>query len=462
MRNIIALFSFVVLLVGCTGVTKAAGCPDGSEPVQSISADGSYFVYACNGSSNSSSVSSGPVGLAGIDIENDPNVDFFMAPFGGYYPAFQIKEAWQMGDFNNDGYVDVIYVGSMKYDAQNMVGDNTGGLCGGGECKGNKPLPQLFLGDENRKLTKAKGLLIDNREDPGLSLGKGSLVADYNNDGVFDFYVYDHGVGTHDGFRDSYFLSQPNGTWLESSDTHLSHPNFANFDHGGAVGDIDNDGDMDVVITESDWRTGTFLWCLMNDGTGFLKKRKCGGIFSFALELADMDGDGDLDVLVGSMEFDSSKDSHMSPAVVWNDGRGNFHKNNRTNLKRHRKLGNTPEVSAADLDGDGDLDIVYSRAGHRYVGTAVSIIENLGNKKFKDHGLFHLLEAPADYVPDHEGNPYNAFISMVKFRDLDKDGDMDIYLGGSAHKTNGMVLLNEGDFNFDLLKPNEAKYLTAK
>ena len=40
-----------------------------------------------------------------------------------------------------------------------------------------------------------------------------------------------------------------------------------------------------------------------------------------------------------------------------------------------------PEASAADLDNDGDLDIVYSRAGFLYVGTAIQIIENLGNKR---------------------------------------------------------------------------------
>ena len=35
----------------------AAGCPDGSEPVKSISADGTYFVYNCGGSSNNTSTS---------------------------------------------------------------------------------------------------------------------------------------------------------------------------------------------------------------------------------------------------------------------------------------------------------------------------------------------------------------------------------------------------------------------
>ena len=41
----------------------AAGCPDGSEPVKSISADGTYFVYKCGGSATSSSDKSKPTKL---------------------------------------------------------------------------------------------------------------------------------------------------------------------------------------------------------------------------------------------------------------------------------------------------------------------------------------------------------------------------------------------------------------
>jgi len=56
----------------------AGSCPDGSEPVKSVSDDGSYFVYNCGGGSNeqssSSSSSSNTKALAGIDIENDPNI----------------------------------------------------------------------------------------------------------------------------------------------------------------------------------------------------------------------------------------------------------------------------------------------------------------------------------------------------------------------------------------------------
>ena len=445
----------------------AAGCLDGSEPVKSISADGTYFVYNCGGgsteNSSSSSSSSNTKALAGIDIENDPNIDFFKPPLKPYPTdkLYWFGRYWQIVDFNKDGYSDVIYIGTMNPNNVEVTGEDTSGLCGSDVCKGYKPLPSLYLGGANKKLTYAPELIIDNREDSGMSLGRQILVADYNNDNILDFYVADHGIGGggHNGVRDSYFLSQSNGTWVESSETHLSHSNFVVFDHGGAMGDIDNDGDMDVVITELNGKTGTALWCLMNDGTGYLNKRKCGGIFSFALELADMDDDGYLDVLLGAHEFENN----AFTGIVWNDGRGNFPKHIKTSLPQYKKKwGTVPEVSVADLDKDGDLDIVYSRAGKLYVGTAIQIIENLGNKRFKDHGIFPLVEAPDDYVPVHEGNEWNDYIEAIRFRDLDKDGDIDLYLSSGSQKTNGMVLLNQGDFNFSLIKAFEAYELYEK
>ena len=444
----------------------AGSCPDGSEPVKSVSEDGTYYLYNCGNTNNeqasSSNADSNTKAVAGIDIENDPNIDFFKPPQKPY-PTGQLYwfgRMWQMADFNNDGYSDVLYIGTMNPDNVDSIGEDTGGSCGGGACKGNKPLPSLYLGDAKGKLTYAPELLIDKREDSGMSLGRQLLVADYNNDNILDFYIADHGIGTHDGVRDSYFLSQPNGTWVESSETHLSHSNFIVFDHGAATGDIDNDGDMDVVITElATQKYGTAFWCLMNNASGFLTKRKCGGSFAFGLELADMDGDGDLDALVGAHEFENNSFT----GIVWNDGRGNFITYNKTPLQRYQsKWGVIPEVSASDLDNDGDLDIVYSRAGKLYVGTAIQIIENLGNKKFKDHGIIPLVEAPADYVPVHEGNEWNDFIEMIRFRDLDKDGDNDIYLSSGSQKTNGTVVINNGNFNFSLIKPSKADGLYKK
>jgi hypothetical protein len=116
----------------------------------------------------------------------------------------------------------------------------------------------------------------------------------------------------------------------------------------------------------------------------------------------------------------------------------------------HVDWGGLPEVSASDLDGDGDLDIVYSRIRKHYQGAAMQIIENLGNKKFKDHGIF---------VLDEEG----GYIRSIFFRDVDQDGDNDIYL--ESHEdhgnviTDGTVLLNNGNFSFDIVRPDEALIL---
>jgi len=402
-----------------------------------------------------SSVSSQKVerALAGIDIENDPNVEFFKPPLAPK-PTNQLYwfgRMWRVADYNNDGISDVLYIGTMNADNAVAGSEDTGDICGTKACSGSKPLPSLYLGDNKRQLIYSPQLLIDDREESGMSLGRQLLVADFNSDNTLDFYVADHGIGTHKGIRDSYFLSQPNGAWIESSDTHLSHSNFRVFDHGGATGDIDNDGDMDVVITElHHQKNGTSFWCLMNNGTGFLKKRKCGGSSAFGLELADMDGDGDLDALVGAHEYGRSQ---AFTGIVWNNGKGYF--SQKTALPQHKKKwGTIPEVSARDLDNDGDLDIVYSRAGKLYVGTAIQIIENLGNKKFKDHGIFPLVEAPDDFKPIGEGNEWNDFIENISFRDFDNDGDDDIYLSSGSRKTNGSILINNGHFKFDILSPS--------
>ena len=54
MKKILALLAFSLLSIQAF----AGSCPDGSDPVRSISADGTYFVFNCAGSSNNSSSSS--------------------------------------------------------------------------------------------------------------------------------------------------------------------------------------------------------------------------------------------------------------------------------------------------------------------------------------------------------------------------------------------------------------------
>ena len=383
-----------------------------------------------------------PNALGGYQIENrylnlsypphEPNVVRNKYWFGWF---------WHSQDFNNDGYKDFLYTGTMNPNNVEVTGEDTGGICGGDRCSGEMPGPTLFLGTKNGDFILSSELFIDNREMSGQSLSRQNLVADYNNDGVLDLFIADHGVGTHKGIRDSYFLSQQDGTWVESSETHLSKPNYTIFDHGGAVGDIDNDGDIDIVLTE----LKNQITCWINDGHGKMNYRVCGNIHAFGIELGDMDGDGDLDLVHTGHEGGPSTNT----GIVLNDGRGNFKK--RIGLPMISKWTTVPDVGVWDLDNDGDLDMALSRSGHLYVGVAVQIIENLGNNKF-DSQLHILLEAPSNYVPKHEGNEWNNFIQNFLFGDFDNDGKEDVLLvahrDGKHKHIGASILKNEGNMRF--------------
>ncbi len=107
---------FTSLIFVIISKSFAGSCPDGSDPVKSISADGTYFVYNCGGQASSSSGNSNIKAVAGIDIENDPNIDFFKPPQKPYPTGklYYFGRMWQMADFNKDGYSDVLYIGMFN------------------------------------------------------------------------------------------------------------------------------------------------------------------------------------------------------------------------------------------------------------------------------------------------------------------------------------------------------------
>ena len=386
---------------------------------------------------------------AGIFIENYDG----MTVFGQSRPGitkqrYYFGHRWNYHDFNNDGIKDFLYSGTMRPTNLKTSGKDTSGACGGKKCDGEMPGPTLYLGQKDGSFIDNSKLIIDKRDPSGQSLSRQQLVADFNNDGILDFYLADHGIGggNHNGFRDSYFLSQKNGTWLESSSTHLSKKKFKIFDHGGAVGDIDNDGDIDIVLTD----LKRVLRCLHNDGTGKMKIKKCGSINAFGIELGDFDNDGDLDIVHGGHEYEGTV-----TGIALNDGKGKFKKKIKLPVPEGN-WGTVPEVSFWDLDKDGDLDIVVSRAGELYVGTGVQVIENLGENKFNSK-FYILVDPPKDYVPKHEGNEWNSFVDQIRFSDLDNDNLTDIVLirPGSLKLRAGSILKNEGRMNFKHIKYKE-------
>ena len=119
------------------------------------------------------------------------------------------------------------------------------------------------------------------------------------------------------------------------------------------VGDLDRDGDNDLVQAENDNPDSRIAW-FANDGRGNWTRhmiRDAGqGQDWHSLAVADFDSDGDLDVYAGAGPLSASK---KFACYIWENSGGGRSWTEHEILKGKQ----CHEAEAADVDGDGDIDI---------------------------------------------------------------------------------------------------------
>lgn len=403
---------------------------------------------------------------------------------GSYWDAYP-QEFLDL-DFDGDGIRDKISIGvtdtlnnrstpenylKLADEELTKTGQCTGGI---GKCIEVKRKPLFWKGRRNGTFVLRQDLLIDNRKFPGLGYAHQIVPADFNGDGLLDFYISEHGRDQHHmkyrGDVGNYYLSQPNGTWLESSETHMLHKGkvWTAFNHGVTAGDIDGDGDVDIIETMIENRKRDGLWCRINDGTGKMTMKACGGgKDGWGVQVGDLDNDGCLDAV------QTGGEGHFN-GVSWGNCNGSFRRGPKLNQHRPRNVddpkgyGEVLESWLWDLDNDGDLDIVNGHVGTQYyVGAAISIHENLGNRKFQEVAFIEFNKRPNSEGTiklahkGTEGNNWNSYLKHVDFIDVDKDGFYElVFESNSAHRNTilikdkfewqvtGMIVRNHGDMNF--------------
>lgn len=278
-------------------------------------------------------------------------------------------------------------------------------------------------------------------------------LSDVDNDGDVDAVV-GNGPGNID------YSGEPNSIWLNDGSGHFtdagqrligSHGTNWDVTHAVALGDLDGDGDTDVIFGNALQSPNT-VW--LNDGAGRFKlhgeyqmkpHNEFGYSKSEAVALGDLDLDGDLDAYVGNCcrswwavssanTIDAQGYSNAHNMVWLNDGDGRF-------TDSGQRLGNrsTGAVALGDLDGDGDLDAFeVNRSGRPEFDVSDPsgmVWFNDGTGHFTDNG-------------QRLGNSYGYAVALG---DVDGDGDLDAFVGNDDPRTSGQankVWLNDGTGHF--------------
>jgi hypothetical protein len=189
-----------------------------------------------------------------------------------------------------------------------------------------------------------------------------------------------------------------------------------------SIADLDKDGDFDIV-TANDLTDQIAVLPNNGDGTFAPYSLYPAGIGPYSVVAADLDGNGAPDLIVG----------HGSPVpattitVLLNTGNGTF------SSPSSYSVGNSPlSIWAADLDADGDLDIVTGNSED----DNLSFLSNHGNGTFSYNSVFP--------VSDHPSAHFSA--------DLDGNGSMDL-IATNRDSDNLTILLNfvRGDINGDAI-----------
>lgn len=171
-----------------------------------------------------------------------------------------------------------------------------------------------------------------------------------------------------------------------------------------AAGDLDRDGDIDVVAANID--SAAVIW--LNDGSGQFTDSGQRLEACSIVGLADLDGDGALDVITALWGGPLS--------IWWNDGAGGFSDGGPLRIG-----GDSLSFAVGDLNGDGAPDIYLGCSGSDQLWL------NRGSRAFRSAG-YRLGGAPT---------------GGVAMADMDGDGDMDVVAAGWDEP--GHVWLNDGD-----------------
>jgi hypothetical protein len=369
----------------------------GDRVAQVVSVDGSQIIVV---------TPTATAGLWDVTVEN-PSGESDTLEEGFEYLPLEARFS-DASDFLPQDATDVAARGAAAVD---LDGDN------------DLDLVQAVRSATNRVLINRQGVFTDETADwmPTSSNDTISVaVGDLNGDTVPDVVTANLTSG---GQQNRIYLASTVGDTMFEDVTDQSIPPVRTRSTDIALGDLDGDGDLDMVV--ANWRTGDAtaaargLMVYINDGDAVfgdpLELFPNGDTGVFGVAVADFDGDSDQDIF-------ASVDG--SPCVLFlNDGNAGFGLAPVSWLPSFTVAGRLP--AAGDVDGDGSVDLVVPSANSQD-----RLLLNDGEGRFWD--------ATADLLPVDPNHTEHALLA-----DVDLDGDLDLLLAKYGYERNAFYL-NDG------------------
>jgi len=264
-----------------------------------------------------------------------------------YFVASNVA-AIAVGDFNGDGNLDLAVANGC-----------TESTCG----NGSPGVISILLGNGDGTFKAAVNYSVGN--DP-VSIA----VADFNGDGKLDLAVVSYWSNSL-----SILLGNGDGTFQSPVQyTTGSGPKSV------AVGDFTGNGNADLAVANNGSNSVSVF---LNSGTGTFPTRTdfATGQLPTAVTTGDFNGDGKLDLAVATQcgPVGCSGEQGSSVSVLLGNGNGTF----QTQVNYSVSI--LPvSITAADLTGNGILDLVVASSGEPYDSGTVTILWGAGNGTFTD------------------------------------------------------------------------------
>jgi hypothetical protein len=233
------------------------------------------------------------------------------------------------------------------------------------------------------------------------------LKTDINKDGKADFVILgvdERVVGNYNG-NFNVLLSTTTNKFQYIT---IPNPNKYWF-HNGATGDLNGDGNVDVVA-------GTFVW--YGDGSGnFTKSNIELNKYTSAIlvyEILDIDKDGKDDIIIGG------NDVYGNTTIIFNNG--TFINSKTIQFKKQTEFLFCIDFEFIDLDSDGDLDIVELRADKDQIQTKLFAYIKTGDGYSLDPAYFNDSLDGGSVYGQYDKYGWSTF----KVDDVDGDKILDI------------------------------------